>query len=70
MNPKRFEIDWILINNEANPATCAKHLESMCPDSDDPDPPNMPIPLGGSTQISCFCNENHAGNVITRRSQT
>ena len=33
-------------------------------------PPNMPEPKGKSVTISCFVNANHAGNVITRRSQT
>ena len=70
INPERFEIDWIPINDEANPTDRAALLKSMYPDSDDPDPPNMPIPLGENIQLTCFCDANHAGNAITRRSQT
>ena len=33
-------------------------------------PPNMPEPLGKSVVISVFVDADHAGNVITRRSQT
>ena len=70
INPDLFEIDWVSINDEANPATRAKFLKSMNADSDDPDPPNMPTPLGESIHIISVCYANHAGNVITRRSQT
>jgi hypothetical protein len=33
-------------------------------------PPNAPIPRGNAVQINCFVDADHAGNRITRRSQT
>lgn len=39
-------------------------------DAKDVCPPNMPPPKGKSVTISCFVDANHAGNLITRRSQT
>ena len=33
-------------------------------------PLDMPEPLGRSIKITCFVDANHAGNVVTRRSQT
>jgi hypothetical protein len=33
-------------------------------------PLDMPVPLGVPINIACFVDANHAGNVITRRSQT
>ena len=33
-------------------------------------PPGMPNPRGKAVDITCFVYANHAGNVITRRSQT
>jgi hypothetical protein len=33
-------------------------------------PPNMPEPLGNPVKISCFCDADHASNVVTRRSHT
>jgi len=33
-------------------------------------PPDAPEPLGKPVTISCFVDANHAGNVVTRRSQT
>lgn len=33
-------------------------------------PPRMPTPRGNAVDITCFVDANHAGNVVTRRSQT
>jgi len=33
-------------------------------------PPNAPEPLGNPVQINCFVDADHAGNRVTRRSQT
>lgn len=69
-NPQKFDIDWVPIKDEADPATRAELMKTMYPDAVDPDPPNMPTPLGIAIQLTCFCDANHAGNVVTRRSQT
>jgi hypothetical protein len=33
-------------------------------------PPNAPPPRGGSVMIRVYVDENHAGNMVTRRSRT
>jgi hypothetical protein len=33
-------------------------------------PPKMPKPRGNPVNTTCFVNANHAGNLVTRRSQT
>ena len=33
-------------------------------------PPDMPVPKGNAVSITCFVDADHAGNVVTRRSQT
>lgn len=37
---------------------------------EDPLPPKMPTPRGNRVIMSCFVDANHAGNLLTRRSQT
>mmetsp|Transcript_8647 Transcript_8647/g.12593 ORF Transcript_8647/g.12593 Transcript_8647/m.12593 type:complete len:946 (-) Transcript_8647:1039-3876(-) len=39
-------------------------------DAAEPIPPNMPEPLGHSVTTTCFCDTDHAGCKVTRRSQT
>jgi hypothetical protein len=39
-------------------------------DAKDEIPPNAPQPRGNAVQINCFVDADHAGNRITRRSQT
>jgi hypothetical protein len=39
-------------------------------DIKEPEPVGAPEPLGQAVTISCFCDANHAGNVITRRSHS
>ena len=39
-------------------------------DTKEPLPPNAPTPRGNPVQINCFIDADHAGNHITRRSQT
>jgi len=33
-------------------------------------PPKMPKPRGNPVNTTCFVDANHAGNLVTRRSQT
>ena len=70
INPEKFEIEWIPIRDEASPNERMEIMKRLYPDSDDPDPPKMPFALGKSVQITVFCDANHAGNVLTRQSQT
>ena len=69
-NSEKFKIDWVPIKDKADPATRVELMKTIHLDAEDPDPPNMPTPLGIVIHFTCFCDANHAGNVITRRSQT
>jgi hypothetical protein len=44
--------------------------ESIYGDVEEEVPPNAPKPLGNPVMMTCFVDANHAGDKITRRSQT
>jgi hypothetical protein len=44
--------------------------ESIYCDVEEEIPPNAPKPLGNLVMMTCFVDANHAGDKITRRSQT
>jgi hypothetical protein len=56
------------INEKAFPPHC--DWSDFYPDATEPLPPRMPEPRGYSVEITCFVDANHAGNLLTRRSQT
>jgi hypothetical protein len=37
---------------------------------EEPIPSNQPAPRGNEVHMRCYCDADHAGNVVTRRSQT
>ena len=45
-------------------------MEQLYPDAFEDLPPNMPEPLGKPVQINAFFDADHAGDRVTRRSQT
>ena len=45
-------------------------MRQLHPDSLEDIPPNMPEPLGKEVQINAFFDADHAGDRVTRRSQT
>ena len=45
-------------------------MKEFYPDASESIPPNSPEPRGLPVQINCFVDADHAGNVMTRRSQT
>ena len=47
-----------------------KHMKAMYPDAEEDLPPNDPLPRGNGIQVNCFVDSDHAGDRITRRSQT
>ena len=47
-----------------------KLMKEMYPDAKEELPLNAPEPRGNSVQINCFVDSDHAGDKITRRSQT
>jgi hypothetical protein len=54
-----------------NEAAFTKHnWTNQYRDATDELPPNMPEPRGNAVQINCFVDADHAGNRITRWSQT
>ena len=48
----------------------AKTLKEQYPDAEESISTNAHIPRGKSVRINCFVDANHAGDKITRRSQT
>lgn len=46
------------------------HMKEMYPDAIEELPANAPNPRGNPVQINCFVDSDHAGDRITRRSQT
>ena len=47
-----------------------KSMKDMYPDAQEDMPPNAPKPRGNALQVNCFVDSDHAGDRITRRSQT
>ena len=45
-------------------------MKKIYQDATEEIPSNAPTPLGKSVQINCYVDADHAGNKITRRSQT
>ncbi len=42
----------------------------FCKHATDPMPPKMPEPRGRAMTVHCFVDSDHAGDKVTRRSQT
>ena len=47
-----------------------RQMKEMYPDAVEDHPPNAPPPRGRSVRVSCFVDSDHAGDKITRRSQS
>jgi hypothetical protein len=58
------------LNIDENPRLRAKHMKEFYPDAEEALPLNAPEPRGKPVQINCFVDADHAGNTVTRRSQT
>ena len=58
------------LDNECNPTMKAVNMKDFYPDAEEVIPTNCPEPRGCPVQINCFVDADHAGNVVTRRSQT
>lgn len=70
INSNKFDIDWTPFSNEESPQQRALIMSKLYPESKDEDPPNMPPPRGEKMQLLSFLDADHAGNKVTRRSQT
>ena len=47
-----------------------KRMKQMYPDAQEDFPPNAPAPRGNVIELNCFVDSDHAGDKVTRRSQT
>ena len=47
-----------------------KEMKQMYPDAKEDFPPNAPAPRGNVIELNCFVDSDHAGDKVTRRSQT
>ena len=66
-------IDYVLLMDcaERGWKELPKHnWKEFYPFASDPEPPNMPKPLGEPVQLTMFVDASHAANVVTRQSRT
>ena len=70
----RFDPTYLDLDNPSdmadNPLCKSEAMKQFYPDAEEAVPTNCPEPRGKPVQINCFVDANHAGNVVTRRSQT
>ena len=64
-DPAIHEIDDPVATNSR-----IKAMKDVYPDAQEDLPPNAPEPRGNAIQVNCFVDSDHAGDRITRRSQT
>jgi hypothetical protein len=58
------------IDDPVQTAAKVQAMKDMYPDAEEDLPPNAPEPRGNPLQINCFVDSDHAGDRVTRRSQT
>ena len=70
----RFDHTYLNLDNpidtDNNPDCKQRAMKKFYPDAKESVPTNAPEPRGKPVQINCFVDSDHAGNVVTRRSQT
>jgi hypothetical protein len=64
-DPATHEIDDPVATNSR-----IRAMKDIYPDAEEDLPPNAPEPRGNSIQVNCFVDSDHAGDRVTRRSQT
>ena len=69
LNPTHIVWDDTDANSET-PSDKCRIMKQLYPDALEDIPPNMPEPLGKEVQINAFFDADHAGDRVTRRSQT
>ena len=69
MDPMRLNIEWDGPVEEA-PEIRRKLMREIYRDAFEDIPINAPEPLGKSVQLNIYCDSDHAGNLVTRRSQS
>ena len=69
MDPMKLEINWRGAPEES-PEIRRKLMREIYRDAFEDIPTNCPEPLGKKIQLNVYCDSDHAGNRITRRSQS
>ena len=69
IDSRKLNINWDG-ENISDPWERAKFMKEIYPDAIEELPHDMPEPLGESVQINTFVDADHAGDKLTRRSQT
>ena len=69
MDPMKLDIKWTGSPDQA-PNERRHMMRKIYPDAREDIPVNAPEALGKSVQINVYCDANHAGNKVTRRSHS
>ena len=69
MDPEKVDVRWTG-PAEHSPNARRKMMKKIYQDATEDLPINAPAPLGKSVQINCYVDADHAGDKITRRSQS
>ena len=69
MDPMKLDIQWMGPADQI-PDERRVMMKKIYPDAQEDIPVNAPKPLGKSVQINAYCDANHAGNQVTRRSHS
>ena len=69
-NELAFDPAYHEVDDPAATQVRIQAMKDVYPDAQEDLPPNAPEPRGNAMQINCFVDSDHAGDRITRRSQT
>ena len=69
IDTRQLHVEWNG-NPDENPWTRAELLKSQYPDAEEQIPTKIPKPRGKPVQINAFVDADHAGDTVTRRSQS
>ena len=69
MDPQKIDLEYTGPQNQS-PNEKRKKMRSIYRDAKEEIPPNAPPPRGKAVQLNVYVDADHAGNKVTRRSQT
>ena len=69
IDTRELQLNWTG-NADDNPWTRADLLKRQYPDASEQIPSNLPPPRGKKVQLNVFVDADHAGDTVTRRSQS
>ena len=70
LNCLAFDPMYHTVTSNLDTPSMVQAMKKIYVDAEEVTPPNAPKPRGLPVQINCFVDADHAGNRITRRSQT